>query len=336
MTLRHLIALALLAALPAAAKLVPPGDLKEAEVEIEVRTRLLLSDFLDPVKEARDMGLEPPVYPPAKTKEEVEEIINTMIEQRVEAEYPKSMLDAARDRFEQHFRRYKPGERVTVFARVRGPNYVRVTGTIVRINPEHVQLSTNQIPVLDLHPRELPHFYPDENREAVVKAMRIYRRRWDEKRNGFRNEITPKLSRTLWREYGYVQMRRSRRWIPREEYFSQRYDHIWQKSYEKFRPEVQSIVYNERGWQALPSGQVAFQGTVELAATNQDDPMDDVRRSHEFLNRLKEFFRSIKDQPIEIEPERPEEDDELFQEGPADTPAVLMPDASDIENEIFQ
>jgi hypothetical protein len=242
-------------------------ELKSFDYDIEVKTIQAVNQALTPRKFAEQMKqlrFEFPVLPPKRTDDEVKELITIEVERLVDEKYPRSRFDEIVAEAQRRYVLYKVGDKVTIKARLRNPEYREFTGVIRLITLDNIKLGDLIIAVNDIAPVDLPHFDLRARSKAVEDFVQLNQRRYREARETYMAEKRAELTALIYSQSGYLQVKQ--KWLPAKLVFESLYKLERKRLFDQLRPEIAVSVYKEnqfafdeekKAWVKLSTGETA-------------------------------------------------------------------------------
>jgi len=261
-------------------------ELKSFDYDIEVKTIQAVNQVLTPKKFAEQMTqlkFEFPVLPPKRTDEEVKELITIEVERLVDEKYPRSRFDEIVTEAQRKFVIYRVGDKVTIKARSRNPEFREMTGTIRLITLENVKLGDEVLAMSDIAPADLPHFDLRVRASAVENYVQLNQRRYREARETYMVEKRAELTALIYSQSGYLQVKQ--KWLPAKLVFESLYKQERKRLFDQLRPAIAVSIYKEnqytfdeekKAWvkpvldTPIAAGGVPGAPTTELAAVEAE------------------------------------------------------------------
>lgn len=324
--------------------------LRRYDYEVEVQTIAALNQILTPEGFAAQMDeFDFPLLPPARTIDEINEMIDAQVHRVVEEKYPTARKDEILREAEDKYRLYRKGDTVTIQVLQRGVQK-RLTGTLYMITPDNVKLGDDIVPIVDVAQQDKAHFNREIREDAINTYVKINTRRFTEAREKFEAEQRAEITEFIFKKNGYYYLPSRGRWFPKKVVFEALYEKRRQELYAEKLPEVQAVVYESHDW-LYDSESSRWVPPPELL---DEKPVVVSSRPDTKMDQSKGLLRSIV-QDVYAEPETAPEDDapagdlgiegggDLFGEEPATAPTAPrepappatapQPDVSDLYDE---
>ena len=220
-----------------------------ARIHAEVKKAVTLQGV------AKQYGLEWPVKKPARTGEELSDLVDRMVESEVEKKFPKTELAKFQDEAKEKYHVYTKGEKVSFVIRGgMGPN-ATVSGRLRDVNALRVRVDNRWIPRGDMTEEALANYDPEISEKYIKRYMRAQTNRFIIRREDLAAEMREELFPKVMRQAGYIPKGKSMKgatkpenWISRKDALDAIYDRRQKQHAEKVRAQVQEEIYTGHGY----------------------------------------------------------------------------------------
>ncbi len=269
-------------------------ELKRYEFEIEVRAFQALKEELDAHKYAESLKITGPIHPAVMTQDQVRLQIADELKRIVEEQFPNSRYTEIKNEAEQLYKMYKVGERITI-KRHYGGQQLEVDGLLEVISTDLVKISSLPVPKVDIAKDDLARIFWAEHEDAIQKYIRKQTRIFEENRKTFSEKQKNLISNKLWLENGYVRNKKTRRWVPIQDVFMNKYEREKDSKLNSLRTEIRKEVYQENNFVHVPErgGWIRESDLVVETTVETEDAT--------FLGKVKTFFKTKKESDSDIE-----------------------------------
>ncbi|RMD82395.1 MAG: hypothetical protein D6820_03745 [Lentisphaerae bacterium] len=231
------------------AKPVPEEELKAYEYDIIRLAIEQVNRDVNPLAIVNKYKISLPILPPRLDHDQVAALVRKEIELRVSAKFPMTRLKEIEKEAEEKFRLYKVGDKVSIeVIDVRRHVKMTLNRYIREITGRGVRLGDDFFSFTDVSRKEYPHFFRDAHQRAIEQYIKVQTGLFKEAREKYEKQVRKEIEAKIWRDEGYVFVKRLRKWVPREELVQKLIEKEWMKKFESIKSDVEVLVLEKNGY----------------------------------------------------------------------------------------
>ncbi len=263
-------------------------ELKRYDFDIEVQTIKAVNQLLKPNDYAISIKLNPPIYPPVLTVDQVKLKIAEEIQALINQHFPDATYEKIKNDADEKFKMYKVGETVTI-QRHYANQLLEVKGLLEVVSNDIIKISSIPIPKRDIARDDLARLFLADHEDAVRIYVQREVHKFEEKRKEYIEKAQDALTNKVWTKAGYLYNRRTNKWVPVMDIFNYQYSKAREKEMRRVRQEIREKVYKQNNYVNIPErgGWIPQQVLdMEVAAKNVSEEAKDTT----FLAKFKAFI----------------------------------------------